>query len=143
MINLVLSVFLAFNSFLNFNSTEEKVIEMDRQLNQLISSHNTKAAASFYADDFILTTSSGKTKSKQDMLAEISSTEVTMEINETSGVKVRVIGNTAVLTGTLHQKGVYKGNAFDVRLLVTDTWVKVKTGWKLLAGHATVIKAKE
>jgi len=53
-----------------------------------------------------------------------------------------VINDTAVLTGILQQKGTYKGNAFDVKLYVTDTWVKVNSKWVLLAGHATVINTK-
>jgi hypothetical protein len=123
-------------------SVEETVIARDKELNQLISSHRTKEAALIYADDFILTTSSGKTKSKQDMLNDISSPELALEINETTQVKVRIIENTAVLTGILQQKGTYKGNAFDVKLNVTDTWVKVQSNWVLLAGHATVINTK-
>jgi len=49
-------------------SAEEEVITRDKELNQLISSHRAKDAALIYADDFVLTTSSGKAKSKQDML---------------------------------------------------------------------------
>lgn len=126
----------------NTTSVEEEVIARDKELNQLISAHRAKDASLLYAEDFILTTSSGKGKSKQDMLADISSPDLTLEINETTQVKVRVIENTAVLTGILQQKGTYKGNAFDVKLYVTDTWVKVKSGWILLAGHASVINTK-
>lgn len=126
----------------NTTSVEEEVIARDKELNQLISAHRAKDASLLYAEDFILTTSSGKGKSKQVMLADISSPDLTLEINETTQVKVRVIENTAVLTGILQQKGTYKGNAFDVKLYVTDTWVKVKSGWILLAGHATVINTK-
>jgi hypothetical protein len=121
---------------------EEEVIARDKELNQLISLHRVKDAALIYADDFVLTTSSGKSKSKQDMLADINSPDLTLEVNETTEVKVRVIYNTAVLTGILQQKGTFKGNAFDVKLYVTDTWVKVNSNWILLAGHATVINTK-
>jgi hypothetical protein len=47
--------------------------------------------------------------------------------------------DTAVLTGILHQRGTYDGKPFDVRLRVTDTWVRVGGEWKILAGHASVI----
>lgn len=120
-------------------SDEEAVIEADAQLNVWIVQHAAQQAASFYADEFILTTSSGKVKSKKDMLAEILSSDLSLEINETTQVAVRVVDNTAVLTGILHQKGLYKGKSFDVRLNVTDTWVKTKIGWKILAGHATLL----
>jgi ketosteroid isomerase-like protein len=115
-----------------------QVKKADIQLNQLILKKDVKQAALFYADDFILTTSSGKTKYKQTILDEISSKDLELEINETTNVEVRMLGSTAVLTGVLHQKGIYKGNAFDVRLLVTDTWVETSGGWKILSGHASV-----
>jgi hypothetical protein len=117
-----------------------QVIQADKQLNHFIVEHNVDAAAEMYSDDFILTTSSGSVKKKSDILKEIGLTDLQFEINETTDVHVRLVGNTAVLTGTLHQKGVYKVKSFDNKLLVTDTWVLVSGRWKLLAGHATLIK---
>ncbi|HKQ12831.1 MAG TPA: nuclear transport factor 2 family protein [Steroidobacteraceae bacterium] len=116
-----------------------QVIQADVQLNASIKNNEAAKAAAFYAEDFILTTSAGKTKSKSDLLAEIGSPELKLEVNETENVKVRVLNATAVLTGKLHQQGSYQGRAFDVFVLVTDTWVKTDSGWKLLAGHATLL----
>jgi hypothetical protein len=116
-------------------SDQEAVTETDKQLNLLI----VQQAARFYADEFILTTSSGKVKLKKDMLTEIASPDLSLEINETTHVVVRALNTTAVLTGILHQKGIYKEKTFDVKLNVTDTWVKTTDGWKLLAGHATLL----
>ena len=137
-----ISWLLVASGIWNTPSIEEDVIARDKELNQLIISHRSKEAANIYADDFILTTSSGKVKLKQDMLADISTPDLTLELNETTQVTVRVVENTAVLTGILQQKGTFKGNAFDVKLYVTDTWVKVNSKWILLAGHATVINTK-
>jgi ketosteroid isomerase-like protein len=119
-----------------FAQTEEEVIAADKKLNALLQARNAKEADALYFDDFILTTSVGKPKTKQDILKEITNSAVQMEINETTDVKVRLHGNTAVLTAVLRQKGTYNEKAFDVQLLVTDTWVKTPAGWKLLAGHA-------
>lgn len=118
---------------------EAQVVQADAQLNESIRKNEAATAAAFYAEDFILTTSSGKAKLKSDLLAEIGSPDLKLEVNETQNAKVRVLSSTAVLTGKLHQKGSYQGKAFDVFLLVTDTWVKTDSGWKLLAGHATLL----
>jgi hypothetical protein len=130
---------LAF-SFSGSETDNDVVQKLDQQLNALIVAHKSREAAALYTDDFLLTTSSGKVKTKQDMLSEIGMTDLVFEINETENVKVRVLENTAVLTGTLHQKGTFKENAFDAKLFVTDTWVRTSGGWKLMAGHATIIK---
>lgn len=116
-----------------------QIIEADRQLNRLIATHQVDAAAQFYVDDFVLTTSSGAVKKKKDMLDEIGLADLQFEINETTQVQVRLVENTAILTGTLHQKGMYKQKPFDHKLLVTDTWIWVQGRWKLLAGHATIL----
>jgi ketosteroid isomerase-like protein len=114
-----------------------QVKKADIELNELILKKDAKRAAHFYADDFILTTSSGVTKYKQTMLDEIASKDLSLQINETVNVEVRMYESTAVLTGVLHQKGIYKGKEFDVWMLVTDTWVETSSGWKILSGHAS------
>jgi hypothetical protein len=109
----------------------------DHELNALIVAHDAAKAQAYYDDQFVLTTSSGKAKTKADLLAEIARPGLVLEVNETSDVAVRVRDRTAVLTGLLHQRGTLDGTAFDVRLRVTDTWVNTGTDWTLLAGHAS------
>jgi hypothetical protein len=113
------------------------VFDRDKALNALILKHDASAASDYYDPDFVLTTSSGKMKSKQDMLDDISMRGLTLEINETTDVVVRVRKSTAVLTGILHQRGSINGKAFDVRLRVTDTWHLTGGKWVILAGHAS------
>jgi hypothetical protein len=135
-----LSLNILFYSFTGTGDWQKEVIAADAQLNQYIIEHKVSDAIAVYDENFILTTSSGAVKKKQDMLNEIGLPDLQFEINETVDVSVRILENTAVLTGTLHQKGLYKQQPFDNRLLVTDTWVLVNGNWKLLAGHATLIK---
>lgn len=118
------------------------VIHADRHLNELIIAHDARQAAALYTDDFVLTTSSGRTKRKADLLSEINATDLALDINETNEVAVRVHGDVAVLTGILRQHGSYRGAAVDVRLRVTDTWVRSALGWQLLAGHAGNLAAR-
>ena len=115
----------------------EAVARRDRELNALIVAHDAAAAASYYAPAFVLTTSAGKSKSKDDLLAEIARPGLVLEVNETSQVEVRVFADTAVLTGVLHQRGTIDGTAFDAQLRVTDTWVRAGGQWTILAGHAS------
>jgi hypothetical protein len=119
------------------NAEGRAVFERDRALNSLIMEHDASQAEDYYDAEFVLTTSSGKMKSKQDILDEISMPELTLEVNETTDVVVRVRKGTAVLTGILHQRGLLNGKAFDVRLRVTDTWHLTRGKWVILAGHAS------
>ncbi len=119
------------------NAESRAVIDRDRTLNELIIKRDTRIAKDYYDSEFVLTTSSGKMKSRQDILDEISMPGLTIEVNETTDVVVRVRKGTAVLTGILHQRGLLNGKAFDVRLRITDTWHLTKGKWVILAGHAS------
>jgi ketosteroid isomerase-like protein len=113
----------------------------DRELNAAIVRHDVGVASTIYEDDFVLTTSSGRSKSRDDLLAEIARPGLAFEVNEMTDAVVRVHGDTAVLTGILHQRGSIDGKPFDVRLRVTDTWVRQRGTWRILAGHASVVPA--
>jgi ketosteroid isomerase-like protein len=117
----------------------DAVAARDRALNALIVRDDAAAARAFYDDAFVLTTSSGKMKTKDDLVREIALPGLVLEANDTSEVVVRVRRDTAVLTGVLHQRGTHDGKPFDVRLRVTDTWVRVHGQWRILAGHASVL----
>jgi hypothetical protein len=136
---LILLSFATLSGHIKKESDKEAVARADRELNSFILQHESGKAASYYAEEFILTTSSGKVKLKKDMLNEIASADLSLAVNETTNVSVRILHNTAVLTGILHQQGSYKGKTFDVKLNVTDTWVKTGKRWSLLSGHATLL----
>jgi ketosteroid isomerase-like protein len=129
----------SLNSATNSSQEMEQVKEADESLNKLILKNDASSAATFYLDDFLLTTGAGKQKTKSEILSEIASTELKLSTNITENVVVRVVDHTAVLTGILRQQGSYKEKSFDVMLRVTDTWVKTETGWKILAGHASLV----
>jgi ketosteroid isomerase-like protein len=136
---LMLAALLASTASAGTPDERDAIVAADRELNALIVADDAVAASALYDDAFVLTTSSGKVKSKANLLAEIAAPGLVLEVNETTDVVVRVREGTAVLTGILHQRGTYDGKAFDVRLRVTDTWVRVGGTWKILAGHASVL----
>lgn len=136
MIN-ALIVFLAMSSAISLDTdTVQEVKGADARLNKLIMQNLAVEAATLYTDDFLLITSGGKMVTKKEIVDQIASPELKLEVNETTEVRVRVHGTTAVLTGILLQKGSWKGKPFDVKLLVTDTWIKTDSGWQLLSGQA-------
>ena len=114
----------------------QEVKDADARLNRLIMQNLAGEAAPLYMEDFLLITSGGKMVTKKEIVEQIASAELKLEVNQTTEVRVRVHGTTAVLTGILLQKGSWKGKQFDVKLWVTDTWIKTDSGWRLLSGQA-------
>lgn len=117
----------------------QAVLKTDSLLNRAILNRDEKIAANLYTDNFLLTTASGRQKLKKDILDDIIHPALKFEINEMSEAKVMLNGNTAILTGVLHQKGIFSGEEFDNWLRVTDTWVSINGQWKIISGHASLI----
>ena len=110
---------------------------LERELNSAIAERNAPRVADLLADDWILVSGAGKVKTKSDILAEIALPELEYQEIDTRDVMVRVWGDTAVITGTLHQRYRLRGKQTDVTLRYTDTWARTGESWRQVSGHAS------
>ena len=85
----------------------------------------------------MLVTGTGRMKTKQDVLNEIVLPDLEFLDNDTRDVMVRVWGDTAVITGTLHQRYRLRGQQQEVTLRYTDTWTRAGDSWRQVSGHAS------
>src|SRR5438552_4968689 len=90
------------------------------------------------ADDFVLVTGLGKTHSKRDLLEEARSKGMQYERQEDCQRKVRVWGDTAVVTALLWAKGTKEGKPFEYKLWFSDTYVRTPAGWRYVFGQASL-----
>src|SRR5262249_60110081 len=89
------------------------------------------------AADFILVTGTGAVLTKADLLKEARDGQIVYEHQEDSQQKVRVWGNTAVVTAQLWAKGIDHGKPFDYKLWFSDTYVRMSDGWHYVFGQAS------
>jgi hypothetical protein len=87
-------------------------------------------------NDFVLITGSGKTYSKADLLDDAH--HCVYEHNEELEQKVRVWGDTAVVTAKLWEKGTTNGKPFDHTFWFSDTYVRTPSGWRYVLGQASL-----
>lgn len=118
-------------------SPEQEIERLDAELLAAMASHDTPTVDRMLLDEFVLITSGGRVHTKREILAEVGSPAVVFEANASREIRVRVRGDTAVLTGVLHQKGVQDGQPFDATVRYTDTWVRDGGAWRQLSGHAS------
>jgi ketosteroid isomerase-like protein len=111
--------------------------DLERELNQAYVHRDVQRISALLADDWLLVTSGGKVQTKGEVLAEITSPDLEFQDNQTRDVMVRIWGDTAVLTGTLHQRYRIEGKQQDVTLRYTDTWARIGDTWKQVSGHAS------
>src|SRR5262249_4007635 len=89
-------------------------------------------------EDFVLVTGKGKVYTKADLLAEARSGRYVYEHQEDSQQRVRVWGDTAVVTALLWAKGSEEGRPFEYRLWFSDTYVRTPEGWKYAFAQSSI-----
>jgi ketosteroid isomerase-like protein len=94
--------------------------------------------ASLLADDFVITVEDGNVYSKAGYITHSADASVHVEVAELSDLKVRMHGNTAVVTGAYHEKGQSGGKRYEYHDRLTDVWMKVGGNWQVISSHYSV-----
>jgi ketosteroid isomerase-like protein len=129
--------------FAQENDVANAVLQTERDLATVYLNGDVDGIAQGVMEDYTLTNSMGKITTRADDIGEARKNDPKYEIFENYDMKVRLHGDTAVVTGKTHTKGVSGGKPFDFQFQFTDTLVKDGGRWRLLAGHVSKLPAKE
>jgi ketosteroid isomerase-like protein len=119
-----------------------KVLQTERELAAAYQGSDAEAIAQGVMEDYTLTNSMGKVTTRADDIAEAKKNDPKYEIFENYDMKVRVHGDSAVVIGKTHTKGISGGKPFDSQFQFTDTFVKDGGRWRLAGSHASKLPAK-
>jgi ketosteroid isomerase-like protein len=100
--------------------------------------HEVQVFASVLDDDFVITFEDGSTYSKTGYLAYSSSSGTHVETAEFHDMRIRMHGDTAVVTGVYHEKGMDSQKSYDYHDRFTDVWMRKSGKWQLIAAHYSV-----
>ncbi len=100
--------------------------------------HNIDILSSLLAEDFVITIEDGSIYSKAGYISHSADPATKVQIAELSDLKVRMHGDTAVVTGAYHEKGESNGKAYEYRDRLTDIWMKVGGKWQVVASQYSV-----
>jgi len=114
------------------------VADLDTQYQLAVKSNDVDGMERILADDVVLVTGRGRTFNKADLLNEARSGTIVYEHQEDSEQRVRVWGDTAVVTALLWAKGTEGGRPFEYRLWFSDTYVRTPNGWRYVFGQASL-----
>lgn len=88
-----------------------------------------------------ISSGNGALRTKVEELAVLKDDKTVYESLELSGLKARVEENAGIVTGANHIQGHdEQGQAFDMRLAFTDTYIKRDGHWQVWASQHTRIK---
>ena len=82
----------------------------------------------------------GRIENRDDLLREAEARENIYEVQDEDPhtQRVRILGDTAVVTARLRIKGTREGVAFDRTLWFSDTYVRTPQGWRYFFGQASL-----
>ncbi len=120
-------------------TAEQQIHEASKVYEQALTQKNEPLLKSILADNFILTTASGKVLTKKDMMLNLTKEGTKYDKFESSEVKISVLNDAAIETGKVHTVGIRAGIKIAETTRYTDFWVKIQGKWLLLAEHSSFI----
>jgi hypothetical protein len=120
-------------------AAEQQIQEASKVYEQALTQKNEPLLKSILADNFVLTTASGKVLTKKDMMLNLTKEGTKYDKFESSDVRINVLNEAAIETGKVHTVGIRGGKKIAETTRYTDFWVKVQGKWLLLAEHSSFI----
>lgn len=149
MIN-ILTIFLlvagVFSVQADSTQTDAEIVgALDTEYQAAVARNDAETMDKILADDFVLVLGNGTVHNKADLIKEARAKTIQYEqqVEIDNSQKVRVWGDTAVVTAKLWLKYTYNGEAFERKLWFSDTYVKTTNGWKYVFGQASLALPKE
>jgi ketosteroid isomerase-like protein len=136
--HIVPALALAIVATTNASADEaDELIAVDKRMQRAFVDKDIAALEKIFTDDYVLVVSSGEERTKAQILKEVASSDTRWEVNESSGWKVRVHGDLAIVVATLHQKGTDHGKPFDSNVKFSDTYLRDHGVWRNVHAHAS------
>lgn len=133
---LLLVPFLCYGAQEPGDSASIRALEL--KLADCYRTREVQVFASILDDDFVITFEDGSTYSKTGYLAYSTSSTTKVDVVEIPEMKIRLHGDTAVVTGVYHEKGEDNREPYDYHDRFTDAWMKKSGKWRLIAAHYSI-----
>ena len=128
------------------SKVEQELMQMERDWSMAFLKHDVAAAARILADDYIGIDGRGIMTTKAEELEEAKAPAADAPMPERvileetiSDMKVRVYGDTAVVTGISNEKISFKGKESFIRYRRTTVYVKRQGRWQCVSFHGSRI----
>jgi ketosteroid isomerase-like protein len=120
-------------------SVEEQIKKMERDRAAAVVKGDVAAIEGLTSDDYTLINANGQLSDKAETMNAIKTGVIKLTANEVSDLKVRVYGDTAVVTGKSSAKGTIAGRELKGPVMFTRVYVKKGGKWQSVAFQQTPI----
>ena len=119
---------------------ESKLLALENAWNLAQVRHDATSLDSLVSETFVYTDYDGTVMNKKQFLDDIRDPAYKPSLVVNEGEKVYSYPNSAIVTGTYHTKGTYKGKRYEHFGRFTDTWMYLQGKWQCVASHTNLIQ---
>lgn len=138
-------VLAAMSPFASATDDASVIAALDTAYQEAVKKNDAITMDRILHDDFVLVLGNGSTYRKADLIADARTAKFTYELQdeEPGSQKVRVWGDTAVVTAKLLLKYEHEGKQFERKLWFSDTYIRTPQGWRYVFGQASLPLPRE
>ncbi|MDQ3745212.1 MAG: nuclear transport factor 2 family protein [Acidobacteriota bacterium] len=118
---------------------EQRLRQLDREWNEAYSNGDVEALERILADDWTAIDGAGLVISKRQLLERVGSSTQPFDWHEFDEFRLRLFGDSAVVTGRLSARGRTSSGEFSFRQRYTRVYVKREEVWQAVAAQVTVV----
>ncbi len=116
---------------------EEELLKAERGFVDAIAKNDLDAIERFVTDDWIIINADGGIIDRERFLEVIKSGTLTHEMMESEDMRVRVYGDSAVVSALTRSKGKFMGQEFTTHERSTDVFVRRDGQWRCVLTQLT------
>ena len=121
---------------------EQELLTLEKAFGEAIVKNDVEGIGRIVTDDWIIIDPNGEIVDRVRFLDVIKSGALTHDIMESEDLRVRVYGDSAVVTAITSTKGKFMGQEFSTRERATDVFIKRDRRWQCVLTHLTKVAKK-
>jgi len=122
------------------NQMEEELVKLEEEFAGAIVKNSPEKIRQFVSDDWIIINADGGIIDKERFFEVINSGTLTHEMMESDDMRVRVYGDSAVVSALTRSKGKFMGQEFTTHERSTDVFVRRDGQWLCVLTQLTGFK---
>jgi ketosteroid isomerase-like protein len=125
------------------SDVEEELLKLENEFTQANLKNDAEAIGRFLADDWVIIEANGAIIDKARFLGVIKSGDLSYQMMKWDEVRVRIYGETALVTGLTSTTGKFKGQELSTRERGTDVFIKRDGRWQCVFSQLTGFSKSE
>ena len=116
---------------------EQELLTLEKAFAEAIVRNDLEGIGRLVTDDWIIIDPNGEIVDRARFFEVIKSGALTHAMMESDDLRVRIYGDSAVVTSVTRTKGKFMGQEFSTRERATDVFVKRGGRWQCVLTHLT------